>query len=52
MKFKWIALGHKLSRGEGGKLAHLYTKLTHPTRELREGKKKKKIKSAARGQSY
>lgn len=41
LKFKWIALGHKLSRGEGGNLAHLYTKLTHPTRQLHEGEKKK-----------
>ena len=43
MKFKWIALGHKLSSGEGGKLAHLCTKLTHPTRELHKGKKKLKV---------
>lgn len=48
LKFKWIALGHKLS-GEGGRgekwregLPHLSTKLTHPTGKLRAEEKKNK----------
>lgn len=52
LKFKWIALGHKLSRGEGGREAcsPLYQTRTSYRGTTWRGKKKKKIKSTAHGQ--